>query len=136
MKKRFEVEVSCPHCGHTLMDKNYFINNSQAIYLVIKTQNGGKGELWLSSIYGDHNYTANIPIQDESIVRFYCPHCRKNLRRRKVECDHCFAPIISFSCSIGGRVSICSRQGCKNHYIVMEDPDALVKKFFTDHGFK
>ncbi len=135
MKKRIEVEVSCPYCGHTLMDDTNFINNAQSIYLKIKTDTGTKGEIWLSSIYGDYNYSSDISIKEGSIAKFYCPYCGKNLRRRKVECDQCFAPIVSFRCSIGGRVSICSRYGCKNHYIVMEDPDSLVEKYYKEKGF-
>ena len=98
MKKRIEVEVSCPHCGHTLMDDTNFINNAQSIYLKIKTDTGTKGEIWLSSIYGDYNYSSDIAIKEGSIAKFYCPHCGKNLRRRKVECDQCFAPIVAFRC--------------------------------------
>lgn len=135
MEKRVEVKVHCPHCGHSLMDTKEFINNAETIFLKIKTEEGTKGEIRLSSIYGDFNYTSDVPIAEDSVVKFYCPHCGKNLRRRKVECDDCFAPVVSFKCSIGGRISICSREGCKNHYVIFENPDVAVKKFYSEYGY-
>lgn len=136
MKKQVQVNVSCPHCGHSLMDGSHLVNNAPGIYLKIKTHDGIKGDIRLSSVYGDYNYACDVKIEEDSIVKFYCPHCGKNLRRRRVECDYCNAPIISFNCTIGGRVSICSRRGCRNHYVVFEDPDVAVRKFYNEYGFR
>jgi len=135
MGKKIEVNVSCPHCGNSLMDKSYLINNSNSIFLNINVKDSRKGRIWLSSIYGDFNYTCDIPIAEDSIVNFFCPHCNKDLKRKKVECDYCTAPMVSFNCKVGGRISICSRQGCKNHYVVFENPDMVAQKFYTEYGY-
>ena len=114
------VSVKCPRCDSSLMDHGYLINNEKSIRLLLKLRDGTKGSIHLSAIYCDYNYTSNLSIPDDDVVRFYCPHCEKNLQRKKIDCDFCNAPMITFNCEIGGRISICTRHGCKNHYVAFE----------------
>ncbi|NQT76511.1 MAG: hypothetical protein HQ565_02275 [Bacteroidetes bacterium] len=134
MPKKVSLSVKCPSCGEFLTDDTPLINNRKAIGLNIKTTDGKEGKIWLSSIYGDYNYTCEIPIPEGEIAEFMCPHCNANLAR-KLECEICQAPIVSFTCSIGGKVSICSRNGCKNHYVVFENLDTAVRKFYSEYGY-
>ena len=134
MHKKVSLTVKCPKCGEFLMDEAHLINNRKAIKLNIKTSDGKEGKIWLSSIYGDYNYTAEHPIPEGDVVEFICPHCNTNLAR-PIECEVCSAPIVSFTCSIGGKVSICSRNGCKNHYVVFENLDTAVRKFYSEYGY-
>ena len=134
MEKKVPLTVKCPQCGEFLMDENHLINNRKAIKLRIKTSDGNEGFIWLSSIYGDYNYTAEIGIPEGDIVDFICPHCDAHLAR-PIACEVCSAPIVSFTCSIGGKVSICSRNGCKNHYVVFENLDTAVRKFYSEYGY-
>ncbi|MFO7615049.1 MAG: hypothetical protein R6W71_10455 [Bacteroidales bacterium] len=136
MSKVVSLNVKCPHCDHSLMDESHLINNKPGICLDIQTSIRQKGNIWLSSIYGDYNYSSEFTIPEGDVVEFYCPHCNQSLRRKKVECDLCEAPIVSFNCTIGGRVSICSRHGCKNHYIVFEDLDTTIRKFYEDYEYR
>lgn len=117
------------------MDEGHLINNKPSIKLLIQTAIHQKGYIWLSSIYGDYHYTSEFHIPVGEVVDFFCPHCQENLKRKKIECDLCGAPIISLNCTIGGRVSICSRNGCKNHYVVFEDLDTTIRKFYEDYGY-
>jgi hypothetical protein len=34
---------------------------------------------------------------------------------------------------VGGRISICSRNGCKNHYFVFDDIDTALRRFYTEY---
>ena len=134
MDKKVSLTVKCPKCGEFLMDDTHLINNRKAIGLKIKTSDGKEGKVWLSSIYGDYNYTSDYPIPEGDVVSFFCPHCNEDLAR-PLECEACNAPIVSFTCSIGGKVSICSRNGCKNHYVVFENLDTAVRKFYSEYGY-
>ncbi len=134
MEKKVSLTVKCPQCGEFLMDENHLINNRKAIKLRIKTSDGNEGFIWLSSIYGDYNYTAEIGIPEGDIVDFICPHCDAH-HARPIACEVCGAPIVSFTCSIGGKVSICARNGCKNHYVVFENLDTAVRKFYSEYGY-
>lgn len=134
MQKKVSLAVKCPKCGEALMDESHLINNRKAIMLKITTADEKKGKIWLSSIYGDYNYTSEVSIPEGEIVKFECPHCNADLAR-PLECEVCNAPIVSFTCSIGGKVSICSRNGCKNHYVVFENLDTAVRKFYSEYGY-
>lgn len=134
MSKKVAVKVRCPHCNALLMDDKHLINNKDSIYLKISFLDK-TGNIYLSSIYGDYNYTCDIPIPDDQVVEFICPKCNQNLQRLNVECESCSAPIVSFNCTVGGRVNICSRHGCKNHYVVFENLDTAVRKFYSEYQY-
>ena len=135
MSKVVSLTVKCPHCDASFMEEGHLINNKPSIRLLIHTKIGQKGYIWLSSIYGDYNFTSEFRIEEGEIVEFFCPSCKESLNLKKHECDVCAAPIVSLNCTIGGRVSICSRSGCKNHYVVFEDLDTTIRKFYEDYGY-
>lgn len=135
MPKEVALSVKCPHCGHDFMDETHMVNNRPGVKLNIATSDGNKGTIWLSSIYGDYNYSCNIHIPAGEVVEFFCPYCNANLRRRNITCESCSAPIVSLLVDVGGRVNICSRNGCKNHYIIFEDLDTVIRKFYDEYGY-
>ena len=73
MHKKVSLTVKCPRCGELLMDDTHLINNRKAIYLNIKTSDDKDGKIWLSSIYGDYNYTAEHHIPEGDVVSIYMP---------------------------------------------------------------
>jgi predicted RNA-binding Zn-ribbon protein involved in translation (DUF1610 family) len=135
MTKVIALSVRCPHCGESLMDSHHHINNKPSIKLHLETASKLTGSIWLSSIYGDYNYSCEFHVPDKQIVIFSCPHCNENLKRKNITCEICDAPIVSFNADVGGRVSICSRSGCKNHYVVFDDLDAVIRKFYDEYGY-
>jgi hypothetical protein len=104
MPKVVSLDVKCPHCDASLMDEGHLINNKSSIKLLIHTTISQKGFIWLSSIYGDYNFSSEFKITDGEIVEFFCPHCKENLKRKKIECDICGAPIVSLSCLLKKRM--------------------------------
>jgi len=135
MTKVVSLTTKCPHCDASLMDEGLLINNRPTIKLLIHTTIGQKGFINLSSIYGDYNFSSEFQIKEGEVVKFFCTHCNESLFRKKIECDICGAPIVSLNCNIGGRVSLCARSGCKNHYVVFEDLDTTIRKFYDDYGY-
>ena len=112
----FPVEVSCPRCNHSLMDKNKYIDGYPSIR-VTASFNLKHGWLRLSCLYGsfsvDHEY--EIPVDE--IVNFFCPHCHAELRSSS-SCTECGAPMVPMLVrGGGGMVQICSRRGCKGHML-------------------
>ena len=135
MSKQITLSVKCPHCQASLMDTDFRINNKDTVKLHIRIPGDLNGTIWLSSIYGDFNYSSALKISENDIIQFYCPHCSSLLNRKNVTCDLCGAPIISFTCIVGGRVNICSRNGCKNHAVVFEDLDTSLRKYYDEFGY-
>lgn len=128
------VRVNCPACGKSLMDPNKKVDNEASINLIIKTKRE-KGIIWLSSIYGSYNYVSEVDTPNGEIAEFYCPHCRTNLSS-KLNCKICDAPMADFNLDMGGKVSICTRSGCKNHAVEFEDLSLALKRLYQDYGFR
>jgi (2Fe-2S) ferredoxin len=112
----FPVEVSCPRCNHSLMDKSNYIDGYPSIRVTVSF-NLKHGWLRLSCLYGsfsvDHEY--EIPVDE--IVNFFCPHCHAELRSSS-SCMECGAPMVPLLVrGGGGMVQICSRRGCRGHML-------------------
>jgi len=100
--------------------------------LNIQTQNS-RGVIHLCSIYECYDYHTDVPLTKDEIVEFTCPHCNKILNNKE-ECQVCHAPMVSLLLKTGGRVSLCSRTGCPNHYVAFEDISVELQKFYETFG--
>jgi NADH-quinone oxidoreductase subunit E len=112
----FPVEVSCPHCNHSLMDKNKYIDGYPSIRVTVSF-NLKHGWLRLSCLYGSFSVDHEYEIPFDEIVNFFCPHCHAELRSSS-SCMKCSAPMVPLLVrGGGGMVQICSRRGCKGHML-------------------
>lgn len=114
-KRIFPVEVSCPHCNHSLMDPAYLIDGYPSIRLTISF---GRKHGWvrLSCLYGSYSLESEYEIPMDTIVHNFCPHCHAELVRAS-NCTECGAPMAPMIVRGGGMIQICSRRGCKNHML-------------------
>jgi ssDNA-binding Zn-finger/Zn-ribbon topoisomerase 1 len=128
------LRVKCPNCGESLMDDEHLVDNESSIKLLIEIA-GKKGVIRLSSIYGSYNHVSEIEINDNVVARFSCPSCQKEIIS-DVECLTCGAYMVPFYLDMGGKVSICSRAGCKNHLVEFGDLNIALKKLYQEYGFR
>ncbi|MCF8368334.1 MAG: hypothetical protein K9G76_04770 [Bacteroidales bacterium] len=128
------LSLKCRFCGETLMDKGTLVDNEPSIKLKVKC-GSQQGTINLSSIYGSYNYKSDIEIPKNEIAEFTCPHCSK-LVNSEAECLTCGAGMVPFYLDMGGKVSICSRSGCKNHHVEFEDLSLALKKMYQEYGFR
>ena len=128
------LALDCPHCGKSLMDGNNFVDNEQSISLHIDIAKK-KGDINLSSIYGSYNYICTVDTPPNEVGLFSCPHCAKDVNT-KVECNVCKAPMVSLFLDMGGKISFCSRSGCKNHNVEFEDLTNALRKMYQEYGFQ
>jgi ssDNA-binding Zn-finger/Zn-ribbon topoisomerase 1 len=115
------------------MDDEQLIDNEPGIHLRVSCK-GTAGEIWLSSIYGSYNYKSTIDLPKNEIALFKCPHCNEDLVSKN-ECMSCGAGMIPFYLDMGGKVSVCSRSGCKNHFVEFEDLSIALRKFYQEYGY-
>jgi len=117
-KRIFPVEVSCPRCNHSLMDRHHLIDGYPSIKV---TASSGQNHGWLilSSLYGSFNTSSEFEIPDDVIINFFCPHCHAELIGG-TNCIECGAPMVPMIVRGGGLVQICSRRGCKNHMLDLD----------------
>lgn len=134
MEQLFSLNVKCPYCEKSLMDPENKINDKPSILLKIEIDDKSSF-IRLSSIYGSYNHKSDLSIPERVIARFYCPHCDRQLVT-KMECEECRAPMVSLNVIKGGKVIICSRKGCKKHYIAFEELSPSLKKFHNDNGLE
>jgi predicted RNA-binding Zn-ribbon protein involved in translation (DUF1610 family) len=133
MYELMSLRLKCPLCGHSLIDPDQLIDNVPGIRLNIECH-GKKGEIWLSSIYGSYNYKATIELPKNEIAIMHCPHCEQNITS-KTECVTCGAFMLPFHLEMGGKVSVCSRIGCKNHFVEFEDLSVALRQFYQEYGY-
>jgi predicted RNA-binding Zn-ribbon protein involved in translation (DUF1610 family) len=128
------LNVKCPLCEKSLMDKNQPVDGKPGIVLNIATSQQ-KGRIILSSIYESYNYRCDIDIPNGEIVKFFCPSCNEMIISN-IECEHCKAQMVPLDLDIGGKASICSRSGCKGHFIEFENITESLKKLYSLGDFK
>jgi len=114
------------------MDDDHLVDNEASITLDIEIA-GSKGKIHLSSIYGSYNYLTDIDMPKEDVAKFSCPHCKEEITSDS-ECLSCGANMVPFYLDMGGKVTICSRSGCKNHVVAFEDLAVALKKMYQEYG--
>ena len=112
------------------MDDTHLVDNCPSIFLKLITDKD-EGPIRLSSVWNSYNYLSDIEIPKGSIVKMACTHCNSELIG-KSRCDNCNAPMISYDLDLGGRVDICSRVGCKNHFVKLVDFSFALKNLFNE----
>lgn len=109
------VEVSCPRCGHSLMDDSLAIDGCSAIRLNASFDQTDT-HIRLSSLYGSNKFLAEREIPLDAVVTFICPHCRESLNGSP-ECLECGAPMARMTVQGGGVLQICARWGCNGRML-------------------
>ena len=128
------LNVKCPLCGTSLMDKDILIDNKPSIHLNIE-MDGDKGSIALSSIYGSFNFNCTIHLTPGHLAKFSCRSCHKEITS-KDDCLSCGAPMVPFYLDMGGKVSICSRSSCKNHFVEFEDLSTAMQRLYEEYGYE
>lgn len=124
------LKVKCPVCGKSLMDEEQLVDNCPSIKLTIKLGDDA-GTIRLSSVYESYNYMTDIKLPENEISALTCPLCNTDLVSKLV-CEVCKAPMIPLDLELGGNVSICSRIGCKNHFMKFVDFSFALKNLFEE----
>lgn len=133
MYEFLSLKLKCPKCGHSLMDPGHPVDNEPGIRLKVECE-GNSGEVYLSSIYGSYNFKSDIDLPKETIATFSCPHCNEPFESDS-KCLTCDAPMVPFYLDMGGKVSICSRSGCKNHFVEFDDLSVALKRLYQEYGY-
>lgn len=132
MNQIVSLEVKCPHCDKSMMDADHPIRDKASVKINIVGKKE-RGVVWLCSVYGCYSHESNITTEKGETFEFFCPLCNKSLLR-DIKCQICDAPMVGFNIKTGGKVNVCSRSGCENHYVVFEDLAGAINKFYHELG--
>ncbi|MCX6235199.1 MAG: hypothetical protein NT175_10870 [Bacteroidetes bacterium] len=122
------LNVKCPLCKKSLMDKDQLVDGKPGIVLNIETSEQ-KGTIILSSIYESYNYRCSIDIPSGEIAKFSCPLCHQMITS-DIQCEYCDAHMVPLLLDIGGKANICSRSECKGHFLEFENISVALKKLY------
>ncbi len=118
----FPIDVSCPRCNHSFMDKYNLVNGHPSISVTVSA--GQKhGWMRLSSLYGSYSVESAFPLPKDETIDFFCPYCHAELTS-STPCPECGASMVPMIVKSGGIVEICSRRGCKGHMLDLSGANA------------
>jgi len=121
MSGRIQIEVKCPHCGRSLINPDIQLDQLDSIHLAAKI-GPDLGSLYLSQIYGSYlKRFEKIEDVPNAVVECSCPHCHTPFPVHGV-CE-CGAPIIGLDLKVGGVIKVCTRNGCRRHWLEFENAD-------------
>lgn len=115
----FAVQVACPQCNRSLMSQEHLLDGQPMVRLTIAFDDK-HGWLCLSSLYGDYRKESEFKVPAGAVAHCFCPHCHAELRASAL-CARCDAPMVSLRLRGGGAVRFCSRNGCKEHMLDLDD---------------
>jgi NADH-quinone oxidoreductase subunit E len=115
----FRVNVSCPKCNRSLITYDHMLDGQPMIHITAAV---GRKHGWMrmSSLYGDDRMECEHEFPADSVVDFFCPRCHTRLRSAQL-CSRCDAPMIPLMVRAGGIIHFCSRKGCKEHQLDLND---------------
>ena len=111
----FSLDLSCPRCHHRLMDPIHRIDGHPSIRMSVSFEQR-HGDVWLSSLYGSDHMESEVEVPTDTVTHFFCPHCHAEITSL-VNCIECDAPMVPMIVSGGGTIQICSRHGCREHWL-------------------
>jgi hypothetical protein len=123
-----QVNVSCPACGESLMDRDRLVGGFPAIH-TRAVVDGREMDLRLSSGLGDYTIECEADIPDGLEVTLLCPGCGASLTGTRT-CELCSAAMAHLRMREGGGIQICCRRGCRKHVIEFEHPETEVSEFY------
>ncbi|MBA7532509.1 hypothetical protein ES705_24735 [subsurface metagenome] len=130
MFELISLKVNCPVCGESLMDEKTLVDNCPSYKLRIKI--GEKeGIMNLSSVWESYNYLCDVETPEDAIIKIFCSHCNSEIIS-DAKCEVCKAPMIPLDLELGGKIDICSRVGCKNHFMKFVDLTFALKNLFSE----
>ncbi|MCG3222498.1 MAG: hypothetical protein H7641_14045, partial [Candidatus Heimdallarchaeota archaeon] len=118
------------------MDPEILVDKKPSIKLGISSTEE-KANIHISSLYGSYHYKTDFNIIHNTEYKFNCPFCNQNITS-SIKCDECSALMIPLNIEGIGNVRFCSRAGCKNHNIEVDDGKDLeyfkIKKELLKNG--
>lgn len=114
------------------MDEKRLVDNCPSVQLNI-TIGEESGLINLSSVWESFNYVCSIETPKKEIIQLSCPHCNSMIKG-KMDCEACYAPMLPLDLDLGGNICICSRIGCRNHFVKFVDLSSALNQLYIDAG--
>ena len=127
MSQEIRVQVNCPNCYGSLIEPGVQVDALDSILFLTKVGNS-RGHLYLSQIYGSGNKIFQ-QVEDiaGAIVAYFCPRC--DTAFPEVGTCECMASKNALYLNDGGYVEVCTRNGCRQHWLEFKNIDDAFRVF-------
>ncbi|MBN2441281.1 MAG: NAD(P)H-dependent oxidoreductase subunit E [Spirochaetales bacterium] len=122
-KRYFQVNVTCPHCNESLMDRDQHLDGYPSIKMMTSIDNKNFSH-WVSGLYGSPTYESEYTVPKDTLLHYFCPRCKKELND-SFTCSTCEADMLYMNVQNGGILYLCSRTGCSNHLLDINKDDHM-----------
>ena len=129
MSGTLQLDITCPECHSSMMDPSHTIDHVPSVKAVVGVD-GVRGIIHLSSVYGSYAIESDIDIPRGTVAALFCPDCGSDLSGA-CTCELCQAPLLSFRLRSGGKVNICSRRGCKKHFLEFQNNVLALSRLYA-----
>ena len=133
MDKLIALKIKCPHCGTSLMDPYHLVQDKPSVHLEIDVDEK-KGHVHLCSFYGCTDHHSSIEVEDGKTTDFYCPSCHEHLISAH-KCKECDTPMVPLQLEKGGRIYMCAKRGCNQHYLEFKNVSDALRKMYNEYGY-
>ena len=133
MDKLIALKIKCPHCGKSLMDRYHPVQNKPSVHLDLEVD-GVKGHIHLCSYYGCTDHHSSIEVKKGEFASFFCPHCHEELISDH-ECKECRSAMVPLQLEKGGRIYMCSKRGCNQHFLEFGNVSDALRKLYNEYGY-
>lgn len=115
------LPAKCPKCAAPLMSAQVRVDGLPSVDMLARV-GGLQGHIYLSQVYGSYDKRfAGVADISGSVAESSCPHCREPFPYQ-LPCA-CGAPMIGVDLVCGGIIKICTRNGCRRHFLQFVDVD-------------
>lgn len=133
MDKLIALKIKCPKCGTSLMDPYHLVKDKPSVHLEIEV-NGEKGDIHLCSYYGCTDHNSSINVEEGAKTDFSCPSCHEKLVNTKL-CEECDTPMVPLQMEKGGRIYMCAKKGCNQHFLEFSNVSDALRKMYNEYGY-
>ena len=135
MNRRIALDLNCPSCHTTLMDTMVRIDDMPAVHCLIQVPGPNpklprQVPIWFSSIYGSFAFQCEHTLAANERMVLICPACQSHLDGERL-CSSCGDPMVSLEMTTGGRLTVCTHRGCKQHLIELGDDVPALERLFN-----
>ncbi len=141
MPNRIRLEISCPDCGHSLMDSKRPLEGIPSVLCNIQVPGPNprlprKAPIRFCSYYGSSKFECEVRLENNTRMILSCPECDTTLHG-DFTCKSCGEPMVTLDIQSGGKLVACTKRGCKQHFIqVDEDVPGLDRLFHVPQRSK
>ena len=114
------------------MDEGHKINDKPSVHLKLEVESE-QGDVYISCLCGSSDFDTNVKISRGELASFFCPNCEEELIS-DYDCQECRSAMVPLQIDKGGKIYICSKRGCKEHFLDVDNISQEDKDLYSRYN--